>query len=142
MTAAKAGDRVNVHYKGTLDDGEIFDSSEGRAPLAFVLGEGQVIAGFDEAVDGMALGETRTVRIAPEEAYGHHDDALVQVLERSKLPADLALELGQTLNARDPQGGMLRLTVVDLDDDSVTLDANHPLAGEALTFEITLVSIG
>jgi peptidylprolyl isomerase len=142
MTAAKSGDQVSVHYKGTLDDGEVFDSSEGRGPLSFTLGEGQVIAGFDIAVEGMDVGETRTVRIPPEEAYGAHDEELLQVVDREAFPKDLNLRLGQMLRARSQDGSSRQLTVFEINEDSVTLDANHPLAGEALTFEIQLVSIG
>ena len=141
MTAAKSGDQVSVHYKGTLDSGDVFDSSEGRAPLSFTLGHGEVIAGFDEAVDGMTPGETRTVRILPENAYGTRDEELLRTVGRGELPKDMDVEIGQTLRARDEHGGALRLTVVEVDDDTVTLDGNHPLAGEALTFEIRLVSI-
>jgi len=140
MTAAKNGDQVSVHYKGTLDSGDIFDSSEGRAPLNFTLGEGQVIAGFDDAVEGMALGETRTVRIPPEEAYGGRDEELIRIIDRAQLPPG-DLEIGQVFRARDDRGGAIRLTVVEIGDDNVTLDGNHPLAGQALTFEIKLVSI-
>ena len=138
---AKSGDQVSVHYKGTLDNGEVFDSSEGRAPLNFTLGTGQVIAGFDDAVEGMAEGETRTVRIPPEEAYGGRDEDLIRVIARGELPKGMNVEIGQMLRARDNQGGSMRLTVVEFDDDNVTLDGNHPLAGQALTFEIRLVSI-
>ena len=141
MTAAKSGDEVSVHYKGTLDNGEVFDSSEGRAPLSFTLGTGQVIAGFDDAVEGMSPGDTRTVRIPPEEAYGERDEALMRTIGRTELPKGLSVEIGQTLRAKDEHGCAMRLTVVEYDDDNVTLDGNHPLAGEALTFEIRLVSV-
>ena len=139
---AKSGDQVNVHYKGTLDDGEVFDSSEGRAPLSFTLGRGEVIEGFEVAVEGMSPGETRTVRIPPEEAYGEHDEDLLEVVDRASMPKELELRLGQTLRAQGGTGAARRLTVVEINKDTVTLDANHPLAGEALTFEIKLVSIG
>ena len=141
MTAAKSGDQVSVHYKGTLDNGDVFDSSEGRTPLNFTLGRGEVIAGFDDAVEGMAPGETRTVRIPPEDAYGGRDEELVRTIGRGELPQGLAIEIGQTLRARDERGGAMRLTVVEFDADCVTLDGNHPLAGQALTFEIRLVAI-
>jgi peptidylprolyl isomerase len=140
MTAAKSGDQVNVHYKGTLDSGDVFDSSEGRAPLSFTLGRGEVIAGFDDAVEGMTPGETRTVRIPPEEAYGGRDEELIRAVERSQLPQG-DLRIGQTFRARDDARGAVRLTIVEFDEETVTLDGNHPLAGEALTFEIRLVSI-
>lgn len=141
MAVAKTGDEVSVHYTGTLDDGEIFDSSEGRAPLSFTLGRGQVIPGFDSAVQGMTIGDRRKVRIAAEDAYGPRDEGLVHEVERKALPADLALEVGQMLRVRAPGGQPARLTVVDITDEHVTLDGNHELAGEALTFEIHLVAI-
>lgn len=129
------GDVVRVHYRGTLDDGTEFDSSEGREPLEFTVGSGQVIAGFDEAVRGLAVGESRTVRIEPEDAYGERtDDAIIE------LPADSApegLQVGDRVQLSNGQPG----TVLEISDGSVTIDANHPLAGEALTFEIELVSI-
>lgn len=141
MTAAKTGDQVSVHYKGMLEDGEIFDSSEGRAPLNFTLGQSEVISGFDTAVQGMSPGETRTIRIASENAYGPHRNELVHTVERSVIPEDLALEVGQILRVRDSDGRPAQLTVTDVDDEHVTLDGNHPLAGKDLTFEIQLVSI-
>jgi peptidylprolyl isomerase len=139
---AKSGDQVSVHYKGTLDDGEVFDSSEGRDPLSFTLGRSEVIQGFEVAVQGMSPGETRTVRIPPEEAYGTHDEDLLEIVDRSRMPEGLVLRVGQTLRAQSATGAARRLTVVEISDETVTLDANHPLAGEALTFEIRLVSIG
>jgi FKBP-type peptidyl-prolyl cis-trans isomerase 2 len=121
--------------------GDIFDSSEGRAPLSFTLGMGEVIAGFDDAVDGMNIGETRTVRIPPDEAYGGRDEELTRIVGRGELPPGMALEIGQVLRARNAEGGSMRLTVVAFNEETVTLDGNHPLAGQALTFEISLVSI-
>jgi peptidylprolyl isomerase len=141
MTAAKTGDQVSVHYKGMLENGEIFDSSEGRAPLNFTLGQNEVIAGFDTAVQGMSPGETCTVRVASENAYGPHRNELVHTVERSTIPEDLDLETGQILRVRDSDGRPAQLTVIDVDDEHVTLDGNHPLAGKDLTFEIRLVSI-
>lgn len=141
MTAAKTGDQVSVHYKGMLEDGEIFDSSEGRAPLNFTLGQSEVISGFDTAVQGMSPGETRTIRVASENAYGPHRNELVHTVERSAIPEDLDLEVGQILRVRDSDGRPAQLTVTDVDDEHVTLDGNHPLAGKDLTFEIQLVSI-
>ena len=133
---ASDGDNVAVHYRGTLDDGSEFDSSEGRDPLTFVVGSGQVIAGFDEAVRGLSVGESRTVRIEPEDAYGEYtDEAIID------FPADSApegLQVGDAVTLGN--GG--RGTVLEITDEFVKIDANHPLAGEALTFEIELVSIG
>lgn len=133
---AGEGDTVSVHYRGTLDDGTEFDSSAGRDPLQFVVGSGQVISGFDDAVRGLAVGESVTVRIPPEEAYGpRSDEAIIEV------PADQAPEgLQPGDQVQLATGG--RATVLEVRDDAVVIDANHPLAGEALTFEIELVSIG
>ena len=142
MTTAKSGDSVRVHYKGTLDDGTQFDSSEGRDPLSFELGSGMVIAGFDAAVTGMAVGDTKTVTFPPEEAYGVHREDLVQNVERSNLPDHIQLEVGLQLQASKPGHPPNVLTVIAFDDESVTLDANHALAGKALTFELELVAIG
>lgn len=132
---ATDGDTVSVHYRGTLDDGSEFDSSEGRDPLSFVVGSGQVIAGFDDAVRGLAVGESRTVRIEPEDAYGEYTEEAV-----IDFPADSApdgLQVGDPVTLGN--GG--RGTVLEITDEFVKIDANHPLAGEALTFEIELVSI-
>jgi FKBP-type peptidyl-prolyl cis-trans isomerase 2 len=132
---AAAGDTVAVHYRGTLDDGSEFDSSEGREPLTFQIGSGQVIAGFDNAVTGMAVGETRTVRMSADEAYGERSDDMIIDVPLSDLPEGVAA--GDELVS--PQGA--RVTVLEVGTDSARIDTNHPLAGEALTFEITLVSI-
>ena len=129
------GDSVAVHYRGTLDDGTEFDSSEGRDPLTFVVGSGEVIAGFDDAVRGLAVGESRTVRIEPENAYGEYTEEAV-----IEFPADSApdgLEVGDAVSFGNGGQG----TVIEVTDEFVKIDANHPLAGEALTFEIELVSI-
>jgi peptidylprolyl isomerase len=139
---AKAGDRVSVHYTGTLASGDEFDSSSGGAPLEFVLGAGQMIPGFDAAVHGMAEGDKKTFTVTAADAYGPHHPEAVQSLDRDQLPDDMELELGSVLQAEDSQGHSVMLTVVDLTDDSVTLDANHPLAGQDLTFAIELVKIG
>ncbi len=136
MRRAADGDQVAVHYRGTLDDGSEFDSSEGRDPLEFEVGSGQVITGFDDAVRGLAVGESVTVRIPPEEAYGPRvDDAIIEV------PIDQAPE-GLQVGDQVQLASGARATVLEVRDDAVVIDANHPLAGEALTFEIELVSIG
>ena len=139
--AAQAGDTVKIHYKGTLDDGSVFDSSEGREPLGFRLGTGQVIQGFDDAVRGMNVGERKTVRIPPGEAYGEARDDLFLVVERRQLPSETPLELGASLTIQQPDGRPVPVSVSAMDDDTVTLNANHPLAGQALTFALELVSI-
>ena len=132
---AADGDTVAVHYRGTLDDGSEFDSSEGRDPLTFVVGSGQVIAGFDDAVRGLAVGESRTVRIEPEDAYGEYTEEAVIDFPAESAPEGLEVGDGVTLG----NGG--RGTVLEITDEFVKIDANHPLAGEALTFEIELVAI-
>lgn len=140
MKQAANGDTVRVHYTGTFSDGSQFDSSAGRDPLEVTIGTGQVISGFENALVGMAEGDAKSVTLEPEEAYGPADDRLVQVVERTRIPDDITLNVGGILQASDPTGNQMRLTVVAFDDDSVTLDANHPLAGKALTFELQLVS--
>ena len=137
---AQIGDTVKVHYTGTLDDGSQFDSSAGREPLQFTLGQGQVIPGFEQAVIGMSVGETKTVRIPPEEAYGPYYEALVLVVDRAQFGTDMEPEVGQQYVLE--QGGQtMQVTVIDVSGSNVTLDANHRLAGMALTFEIELVEI-
>jgi peptidylprolyl isomerase len=140
MAKAKSGDTVRVHYTGTLNDGQQFDSSHGGDPLTFTLGEGNVIAGFDQAVSGMEVGDEKRVTIPAEEAYGPHREELTLKVPRSELPSDLDLYEGAQL--RMEQGDQVMVvTVRSLDDESVTLDANHALAGEALTFDLKLVEI-
>jgi peptidylprolyl isomerase len=142
MSQAKKGDSVKVHYTGKLDDGTVFDSSVGREPLDFTVGAGQLIAGFDEAVVGMAAGEKKTVRIAAEQAYGPHNPEMTLQVPRSDLPEDIQPELGMQLEASQEGGHSMVVTVVEVTDESVTFDANHPLAGKALTFDIEVVELG
>ncbi|MFN3326488.1 MAG: peptidylprolyl isomerase [Bryobacteraceae bacterium] len=141
MAQAKQGDRVKVHYTGELVDGTVFDSSEGREPLEFTVGSGSVIPGFEEAVVGMAPGETKKEKIAPEHAYGPHRSEMMLELERSNVPPDLELEVGQRLELRSSDGRAVPVVVADLTDEKVTLDGNHPLAGKDLVFTIELVEI-
>jgi peptidylprolyl isomerase len=141
MSQAKSGDSVKIHYTGTLDDGTQFDSSAGREPLAFKLGSGQVIPGFDKAVDGMSVGESKTVNIRAEDAYGPHSAQMVQEVPRSALPDDLTPVVGMGLQAQGPDGQVANLVVTSVQDESITVDGNHPLAGKALNFDIELVSI-
>jgi len=141
MAQAKSGDTVRIHYTGTLDDGTQFDSSAGRDPLEFALGGGQVIPGFDNAVDGMSVGDSKTVTIPPVEAYGERHEQLVQQVPRSAVPEDIEPAVGMQLQSQSPDGQIMNLVVVQVEDESITLDANHPLSGQALTFAIELVEI-
>ncbi|MEI7933896.1 MAG: peptidylprolyl isomerase [Chlorobiaceae bacterium] len=141
MAQAKKGDTVKVHYTGTLEDGTLFDTSAEREPLKFTIGGGQVIPGFDLAVIDMVPGEVRVTVIPVEEAYGEHSTELVTDVDRERFPADMELEIGQQLQVGLADGEQAVVMIVDLSDTSVTLDANHPLAGQQLTFEIELVEI-
>lgn len=141
MTQAKSGDTVRIHYTGTLDDGTEFDSSSGRDPLQFTIGSGQVIPGFDKAVEGMAVGDSKSVNIPAEDAYGPRRDNMVQDVPRTALPEDLDPVEGMALQAKGQDGNVINLTVTSVEDDSITVDANHPLAGKDLNFDIELVDI-
>lgn len=139
MAAAAPGDTVHIHYTGRLADGTVFDSSQGRDPLEFVLGSGQVIPGFDEAVTGMAVGEEKTVTIVASDAYGDRREDLVIPVSRSELPEGVDPQVGQRLQMSAPDGQTFQVSVVEADAAKVVLDANHPLAGKDLTFDIQLV---
>lgn len=141
MTTAKSGDTVRIHYTGTLTDGTKFDSSEGREPLEFSLGSGQVIPGFDNAVDGMAVGENKSVTIEPAEAYGDRHPQLIQDVPKSALPEEMDPQVGMQLQSQSPEGQVMRLVVTDVKEDAITVDGNHPLAGQTLNFDIDLVEI-
>jgi len=141
MTTVKAGDTVRIHYTGTLKDGSRFDSSEGRDPLEFTVGGGQIIPGLDSAIPGMTVGEAKTVEVACEEAYGPVNPEARQAIPREGIPDDIPLDIGTRLQMQTPEGQAVPVTVVAVDDATVTLDANHPLAGQDLTFAIELVEI-
>jgi len=142
MTEVKSGDTVAIHYTGTLADGSTFDSSDGRDPLEFVVGSGQIIPGLDKALPGMVIGDKKVVEIPCGEAYGENNPANRQAIPREQIPADIPLELGLTLQMQSPDGQqVIPVTVVELSDAEVTLDANHMLAGKDLTFAIGLMSI-
>lgn len=141
MTAAEHGKTVHIHYTGKLADGSVFDTSDGRDPLQFELGAGQVIPGLDKAMRGMEVGASKTVTIAAEEAYGPHYEEGVHVVERSTLPPHIDAAPGARLQASGEDGKVVQLTVVAADDETVTLDANHPLAGKDLVFDIELVAV-
>lgn len=142
MTQVKSGDIVRIHYTGTLLDGSPFDSSDGRDPLEFEVGSGQVIAGLDVALPGMAVGDKKTVNVPCSEAYGPIDPDMSQAVSRSSIPPAITLEVGVRLQMQAPDGQALPVVVSALTGDKVTLDANHPLAGRDLIFAIELVSIG
>ncbi|QDC09355.1 peptidylprolyl isomerase [Oceanicola sp. D3] len=141
MTQAKPGDTLQLHYKGTLEDGTVFDSSEGRDPLSFELGSGQIIPGLDAGVTGMEVGEKRTVQVEPEQAYGAHMPDRVQAVDRASVPDNIPTEPGTQLQVQTADGQALPVTVVEANDEQVVLDANHPLAGKTLTFDVELVEI-
>ncbi len=141
MAQAKSGDKVEVHYTGRLTDGTVFDSSEGRAPLQFTVGEGQVIPGFEQAVIAMSVGDKKTVEIPADQAYGPAQNELVMPVPRDQFPPEIVPEVGQKLQVGHPSGQTLVVTVTDVKDDIVTLDANPPLAGKDLVFDIELVAI-
>jgi FKBP-type peptidyl-prolyl cis-trans isomerase 2 len=138
---AKANDKVKVHYKGTLSNGEVFDSSEGREPLEFTLGTGQVIPGFDNGVIGMQVEESKTINIPCNEAYGDIREELKQEVPKSQLPPEIKPEVGLQLTSNTPDGQQIPLIITEVKEEAIVVDANHPLAGKDLTFEVTLVAI-
>ncbi|MGB3245564.1 MAG: peptidylprolyl isomerase [Sulfitobacter sp.] len=142
MSEVKSGDKVAIHYTGTLQDGTTFDSSDGREPLEFEVGSGQIIPGLDVALPGMAVGDTKTVQIDCKDAYGPLNPEMRQAIPREGIPADIPVEVGMQLQMQTPEGQAMPVTVVELDEATVTLDANHPLAGKDLKFDIELVKIG
>lgn len=141
MATAKNGDTVHVHYTGRLEDGTVFDSSEGRKPLEFTLGEGQVIPGFEKAVVGLSEGETVETHVAPDDAFGHRSDELVVKLQRDTLPDGVAPELGQRFEMTTGDGYKIPVRVTETHADAIVVDANHPLAGRQLDFDLELVRI-
>jgi peptidylprolyl isomerase len=142
MAAAQQGDTVKIHYTGSLADGSVFDSSAGHDPLEFKIGSGQVIIGFEEAVLGMCVGDSKHVTIPVEKAYGRHNADLVMKTPREHIPPDMELQVGQRLQMGGVDGELLLVRVIDITAAHVTLDANPPLAGKDLNFQIELVSIG
>ena len=150
MAQAKTGDKVTVHYTGRLEGGEVFDSSECHeddcgcesGPLEFTIGEGNVIPGFEQAIIGMSPGDSKTVVIPVDQAYGERIDEMVAVVERTEIPADLVLEVGNQLEVTQQDGNVFPVIITEVTESNVTLDANHPLAGKELTFDLRLVTIG
>ncbi len=141
MTQAKVGDTVRVHYRGTFTDGTVFDGTMGDEPFELTLGDEKVIPGFENAIVGMSVGERKTVKVPPEEAYGKYDRNLIVDIDRSHMPEHLDLQLGKLLEFKAQDGSVALVTVRDITETKVTLDGNHPLAGRDLIFEIELVEI-
>jgi FKBP-type peptidyl-prolyl cis-trans isomerase SlpA len=141
MTKVKDGSTVKVHYTGKLTDGTVFDSSEGREPLAFTIGAGMMIPGFEQGVLGMELNEEKTVSIKPEDAYGEVREDMVAEVPKAQLPPDMEVEKGMDLMSQTPDGQQMVVKVVDVKDDSIVVDANHALAGKELVFDIKVVEV-
>jgi FKBP-type peptidyl-prolyl cis-trans isomerase 2 len=141
MAQAKNGDTVMVHYTGKLTDGTVFDSSTERDPLQFTIGAGEIIPGFEQAVLGMNTGESKTTKIPVDEAYGSHRPEMVVEVERDQMPPEMEPEVGQQMQIQQPSGQIIPVMITNISDSTVTLDANHPLAGEDLIFDIQLVDI-
>jgi FKBP-type peptidyl-prolyl cis-trans isomerase 2 len=138
---AKLGDSVKVHYTGRFDDGTVFDSSDGRDPLEFTVGQGEVIPGFDDALIGMRVGERKDVQVAPDDGYGERNENLVQTIARDQINLSVEPETGMNIEMHTPDGTIIPLTVTEVSETSITLDANHPLAGRELHFSVELVEI-
>ena len=141
MSDAKSGDTVHVHYTGRLEDGTVFDTSDGRDPLPFELGARQVIAGFDEAITGMEVGDKKTVTIPCAEAYGQHSDDLTFLVPRENLPTGYEPKEGEVMRMETKEGQQMNVIITEVDGDQVRMDANHPLVGKDLIFDIELVKI-
>jgi FKBP-type peptidyl-prolyl cis-trans isomerase 2 len=141
MKEAKHGSSVRVHYRGKFSDGTLFDSSKGCDPLAFTIGQGQVIPGFENAVIGMKPGDTKTVVVSADQAYGPHLGEMMADVDRSQFPDNITPEIGQVFQLKGPDGKPIRVTIVAISGSTITLDANHPMAGKDLTFEIELMEI-
>ncbi len=142
MQTIAEGTHVQVHYTGKLDNGEIFDSSRDREPLEVNIGQGQLISGFEKALVGMAVNEKKAFRLTPEEAYGQRNEEAIHTFSRAEIPPELEVEEGQMVAVSTPEGQQIPAKIVRADDESVTIDLNHPLAGETLNFEVEVVGIG
>ncbi len=142
MSIIKDGDTVKVHYKGTLESGEVFDSSEGKDPLQFTMGAGQLIPGFEKAVMGLKVGDSTETNIPSAEAYGEHNPEMEVTVQKSQLPADMEPEIGMQLQLNQENGRPVPCQITKIDGDVITIDANHPLAGKDLIFNIEIVEIG
>lgn len=141
MSQVKENDTVKVHYTGKLTDGQVFDSSEGKEPIEFTLGKGQLIPGFEKGLIDMKVNEKKTITIPKEEAYGDPREDLVQEVEKSQLPEDIKPEVGMGLVSRTPDGREMNLMVAEVKEDTIVVDGNHPLAGKDLVFDLEVVEI-
>jgi FKBP-type peptidyl-prolyl cis-trans isomerase 2 len=141
MAQAQHGSKVKIHYTGRLEDGTVFDSSEGRDPLEFTLGEGRIIPGFETGTMGMTVGQKKTISIPPDEAYGDHREDLVAHVNRNEFPEGADPAVGQVYQMDQGDGQSIDLRVIAVEGEDITLDANHPLAGQTLIFDIELVSM-
>jgi peptidylprolyl isomerase len=138
---AESGDTIRLNYTGKLEDGTIFDSSEDREPIEFVIGGGAVIPGLENGIIGMTVTETKTITIPMEEAYGPKRPEMIMKAPKDKLPQDMEIEVGRQLESRQPDGRIMYVTIIDVAEDTVMLDANHPLAGKTLIFEVEIMEI-
>ncbi len=141
MSLAKIGDTVKVHYTGRLENGKEFDTSKNREPLEFTIGNGSMMPGFEKGIIGMEVGDKKTFTVLPEEAYGPRHEELIATIDKSEFPKHITPRIGLNLQIMQPDGRIMNLTVADMDEDTVTLDANHPLAGRTLIFDVELVEI-
>lgn len=141
MTQAETGNTVKVHYKGMLDNGQVFDSSEGKEPLSFTVGHGTLIKGFENAVIGMAVGEEKEFTVEPDDGYGERNEDLIIDINRNDIPSHIDVSIGQRLQIQQPNGEAISVAVTDMTEEKVTLDANHPLAGQDLTFKVEVMEI-
>ncbi|MFW5931317.1 MAG: FKBP-type peptidyl-prolyl cis-trans isomerase [Desulfosalsimonas sp.] len=141
MEKAERGKFVSVNYKGTLENGEVFDTSEGGDPMEIMVGGGQVIQGFEEAVEGMELNEKKSFTLEPEEAYGYRDDNQLHTFSREEVPPEINPEVGDVIGLQTPDGQQIPATIAEADSEKVVVDLNHPLAGKKLNFEIEVVGV-
>lgn len=141
MNQAKPGDRVQVLYTGKFNNGEVFDASTDDAPLDFTIGQGEIIPGFEQGIIGMKEGESRVIHILPDEAYGQHDEELLYEVDRIDIPEDMELEVGREVEMSDEDGHTFPAVITHVGEETIEVDANHPLAGKELTFEIKLVAV-
>jgi FKBP-type peptidyl-prolyl cis-trans isomerase SlpA len=141
MSKVKADDTVQVHYTGKLEDGNVFDSSRDREPLEFTLGQGEIIPGFEQGILDMEVNETKTIEVPHTEAYGERKDELLHEVPKDQLPEEIKPEVGMALSSKMPDGREIPLTVTEVGEEKIVVDANHPLAGKDLTFEVEVVAI-